>query len=339
MSIGSGMQARPSRRNQAGFTMIEVSVSLALIVVMALVVERTLDSTQKAERYLSAVRKATERGHKLTYEVRELVTASRRLFFNDAEGKAYLEALDLSATPIRDGARLPIVDELGRLGPDADGDPHTGNILFFVGESDATPAVADPVGPVVRYIDTYRFICCFPRVATRRVVVADASSVNAVDLVVWQSQEFPSYKQLMAIADPTERTNVVADLVERFDVTMAWDSTAPVETAFYSLSDTGTIAAMPNPAPLLEEDPDQSQGGRLVYANVQLSQTDPTDARRRAVFTSDLPSQWAPDGFEVKIVGSSGARKVWMHLVVEVQADRGRVAVQPCTIIASVRDL
>jgi prepilin-type N-terminal cleavage/methylation domain-containing protein len=339
MSVVSAMRARPTRRGQAGFTLIEVSVSLALLVIMAIIVERTLDSTNKAERYLSAVRKVTERGHKLTYEVRELVTASRRLFFNNDEGKAYLGVLDLSATPVRAGARMPLVDELGRLGPDAEGDPRTGNILFFVGETDATPAIADPDGPVIRYVDTYRFICCFPQVSNRRVVVPDAAAANAVDLVVWQSLEFPSYKQLMAIADPTERTNVVADLVQRFGVTMAWDSTAPAVSAFYGLSGTGTIAALANPAPLIEEDPEQSQGGRLVYANVQLSMTDPDDAHRRAVFTSDPPSQWAPDGFEVKVVGSSGSRKVWMHLVVEVQADRGRVAVQPCTIITSVRDL
>lgn len=336
MSIAS---PRRSRRGEAGFTMIEVSVSLFLVVIMALIVERTLDSTRKAEKYLSAVRKATERGHKLTYEIRELVTASRRLFFNDDEGRAYLEALDLDGLTVMPGARMPVVDALGRLGPDEAGDPRTGNILFFVGETDATAAIADPDGPQIRYIDTYRFVACYPRQAERRVVVNDENSPNAVDLVVWQSTEFPSYKQLMAIADPDERANVVIDLVDRFGVTMAWDPTETLDNAFYSLDDQGNIGGAPVVDPQIPEDPDVSEGGRLVYANVQLAQTDNADAKRKAVFSVDNPNDWAPNGFEVKIAGASGSRKVWMHLVVEVLADKGRVAVQPCTIIASVRDL
>lgn len=337
MSIAS-RRARATRA-QSGFTFVEISVSLCLVVVMALIVERTIDSSRKAELYLAAVRKATERGHKLTYEIRELVTASRRLFFNDAEGAAYLEALALDGLQPLPSARMPLVDPLGRLGPDVAGDPRTGNILFFVRETDATAAVADPDGPEIRYIDTYRFVCCFPRQAERRVVVNDQDSPNAVDLVVWQSREFPSYKQLMAISDPTERRNVVADLVDRFGVTMAWDATEPCGNAFYALDATGAIGATPELTPTIPEDPAVSQGGRLVYANVQLARTDNADAKRKAVFTADDPDDWAPDGFEVKIAGASGSRRLWMHLVVEVFADKGRVAVQPCSIIVSVKDM
>ncbi|MDA1194659.1 MAG: hypothetical protein O2894_05695 [Planctomycetota bacterium] len=341
MSIANAAHLRSRLRaaSEAGFSLLEVSVSLFLVVIMALVVERTLESTRKAEVYLSAVRKATERGHQLTYEIRELVTASRRLFSNDDEGRGYLAALDISDNPVMPGARMPVVDPLGRLGPDADGTPLTGNLLLFVGETDATAAIADPDGPVIRSIDTYRFVCCYPRRAGRKVVVNDINSPTAVDMVVWQSEEFPDYKQIMAIADPTERSNVVIDLVDRFGVTMAWDPAGAVDDSFYALDASGNIAVAPEADPLIKEDPDVSQGGRLVYANVQLAATDNADAKRKALFSTDDPSHWTPNGFEVKIVGASGSRKVWMHLVVEVQADGGRVAVQPCTIIASVKDL
>lgn len=339
MSIASRHACGRVRRTESGFTMVEVSVSLCLVVIMALIVERTLDSTQKAEKYLSAVRRATERGHKLSYEVRELVTASRRIFFNDDDGRNYLDALQVGELTPLPGARLPVVDALGRLGPDEQGEPRTGNILFFVGETDATAAVADPDGPSYRYIDTYRFVACYPRLADRRVVVRDQNSPNAVDMVVWQSVEFPSYKQLMAIADEDERANVVIDLVDRFGVTMAWDPTETLENAFYDLDDQGNISAAPVAQPRIEEDPDESDGGRLVYANVQLAETDSGHAKRKALFTADDPSDWTPHGFEVKIAGPTGSRKVWLHLVVEVLADKGRVAVQPTTIIVSVKDM
>lgn len=335
MSIASARRTA----GQAGFTMIEIAVAMFLVVIMALVVERTLDSTRKAETYLSAVRKATERGHQLTYEIRELATASRRLFQDDDDGRAYLDALDLDGVGILPGARMPKIDPLGDLGPDEPGEPRTGNILFFVGETDATPTVAEPTGPTIRYIDTYRFVCCYPNATGRRVVVDGPESDNAVDLVVWQSVLMPSYKQLMAISDPDERRNVVIDLVDRFGATMAWDATAALGEAFYDLDSQGGIASTPQPAPSIPEDPDESRGGRLVYANVQLAPTDSSDFKRRAVMGVDDPQDWTPHGFEVKIAGPSGSRTVWMRLVVEVHADKGRVAVQPCTIIVSVRDL
>jgi len=305
---------------------------------MVLIVERTLDSTRSAERFLSAIGKATERGQSLAYEIREQVTASRRMFSNDGVGQDYLSALDLSRAPLHEGARLPVIEEAARLGPDQPGVPSTGNILFFVGETDATGAIADPVAQTVRYIDTYRFVCCYPRLAPR-AVVTDAARSNALDLVVWKSVEFPNYKQLMAISDPVERANVVADLYERHGHRMAWDPTGAVGDGFYDLGASGTIAGAPNPDPMIDEDLDESGGGRLVYANVQLARSDNADPRRKAIFTMDDPNTWRPDGFEVKIVGASGSRQVWMHLVVAVQAERGRVAVQPNTLVASVRDL
>ena len=48
---------------------------------------------------------------------------------------------------------------------------------------------------------------------------------------------------------------------------------------------------------------------------------------------------WAPDGFEVKVVGSSGSRKVWTHLVIETQSSKGRLAAHTSTVITSTRDM
>ena len=60
---------------------------------------------------------------------------------------------------------------------------------------------------------------------------------------------------------------------------------------------------------------------------------------RRARLSNDDPATWVPDGFEVKITGLSGSRKVWMHLVVESPGGKGIVGVQSNTVIAHPRDL
>jgi len=70
-----------------------------------------------------------------------------------------------------------------------------------------------------------------------------------------------------------------------------------------------------------------------------LARTDATSHPRRSILTADDPATWVPDGFEVKIVGTSGSRKVWMHLVLETQSAKGRVASHVSTLIANTKDL
>jgi len=101
----------------------------------------------------------------------------------------------------------------------------------------------------------------------------------------------------------------------------------------------GNIASTPQADPLIEEDLEASERGRLVYTDVQLARTDNEDPRRRMIFAADDPESWIPYGFEVKIAGASGSRKVWIHMVVEAHAGRGSVLAQDFTVVASTRDL
>ncbi len=318
--------------------MFEVAITMALVTIMALIVEGTIASTHEAEMQLTAVRNAVERGERITYEVLEEVEGSRRLFQDDTTGQGYLDAMDLTRDPMLSSARLPVFDELNGLGPDTPGDPRTGNVLAFVRETDAAPAVADPATQKIRYIDVYRFVCIYPH-ETSRVVVVDPSKELARDLVVWRSVPYPSYPQIMAIASPTERSAVIADLVDRFGMTMAWDPDGDVDASFYSITSGGAISPTATTIVTIEEDLDVSDRGRLVYGNIQLARTDQTSYHRKNIFTKDNPAVWAPDGFEVKIVGVSGARKVWIHTVVEAQARGGVVIPQSSTVIASPKDL
>lgn len=328
---------RVPRRRTAGFTMVEVAVALAIFSLIGFVIERTLTTTHNAERYLSALRRATERGQKISYEIYDAVSASRKLFQRDAVGDDYLASLDLSRDPLMPAARLPLFDEVGGLGVDATGDPRTGNVLLFVRESDPAPCIADSSTGLVRYIDTYRFVCIYPHRADREVVTS--RNENARDLVIWRSVPYPSLSQVAAIEDVDERASVVADLFSRYGHALAWDPNEDVDHAFFAIDHLGTISGTPEPAPLIEEDVEVSSRGRLEYANVQLAPTQAGSYHRRAVFTTDDPADWQPHGFEVKITGASGSRKVWVHLVVECESRRGETAVHENTMIASTRDL
>lgn len=334
MSTGDG--PCPARSRERGFTFLEVSFVLAIVVLLSMVIERTIAATQEADRFLGAVRRATERGEKTGYEVLNEVSASRKLFQGDSTGNDYLDALDLSRAPLLSSSRLPIFDETGELGPDVSGDPHTGNVLLFAREGSPVSCVADPGEKKIRFVDMYRFVCVYASETTRQLVSDDGP---ARDLVLWQSIPYPSYSEIMGIEDVTERRNVAADLCSRLGHDLAWDPNAAVEDAFYTLDALGAIAVLPESTPVIDEDPDASGMGRFVYAGLQLARTSASSYRRRAVFTRDDPADWVPDGFEIKVVGASGSRKVWLHLIVERQAMKGRVAVHDSTLIASARDL
>ena len=330
-------EARQSS-SQAGFTLLEMMVALIMFGVMASIVEHTLGSTQRAERQLSAVRRVTARCEKIAYEVLDEVNRSRKLFQGDTTGQDYLDALDLSRDPILTNARLPLFDEINPMGMDAAGDPRTGNILFFVREGEAVEAVADASSGLRRSIDLHRFVCVYPR-ETTRVLVSDSQMFPARDLVVWRSALYPSHAQLMAIEDTDERASVVRDLVDRYGCDYAWDANADVDAAFFELGSLGGIGASATTSLVIEEDVDASDRGRLVYADVQLARTAPTDFHRRSRFTADDVSTWVPDGFEVKIVGISGARKVWFRVTAESPATRHVVGVLGCEMTASPRDM
>lgn len=329
---------RRAPRGQGGHTAVEVMIALAIMSILSFAVERTITAAQRAEGHLGSVREVLKRGERLGYELRRMVSSSRKLFQGDDHGENYFDALDLegAGVPIKD-LRLPIFDEVNGLAPDLPGDPRTGNALLFVREADAAPAVADPATGVLRYIDTYRFICVFVA-QTERYLVDEEDRQTARDLVVWRSIAFPSYAQIASVSDPVQRAHVVKDLYDRFNYEYCWDPGESVDRAFYELDADGSL---PNSGKKIriDADPDLLERGKLVYANVQLARTDLIDRDRRAVLSVDDPDDWVPDGFEVKIVGPSGARKVWLHVVIERQASKGWVARHASTVIASTKDM
>jgi type II secretory pathway pseudopilin PulG len=307
----------PRARRAAGFTILEMVVTTAILGLTTLVIERTISSVTDAERSMRAIRNTADRCQVASYHLRDEVTSARRLFQSDTVGNAYLAKLGLPAgLPMLPGARLPVFDETKSLGPDTVGSPKTGNILLFTRDTDPVPCIADPVAKKVRLVDAYRFVCIYLTVSTRTLVVGGAP---ALDLVEWKSERFPSYAQVASIANATERTNVVKDLYDRHNVDYLWDSTKPVTTAFFAIDGAGNISATATNPSQIPEDRNVSSGGRFVVGNLGVARTDMTSKLRQPVFTVESPSVWTPHGFEV-------------------QASQGRVPAHQTTIVATTRD-
>jgi type II secretory pathway pseudopilin PulG len=324
------------RARSRGFTVLESAIVTVIVGLMALVIERTISGITETERSLRAIRNTVERGQRAMSSLRDAASSSRKLFQNDAVGAAYLAKLDFGTAPLLPGSRLPVFEEVDPLGPDEAGSPRTGNVLLFVREADALPAIATAASQTVRSIDAYRLVCLYTTQTTRRVV---AGAPLALDLVHWRSASFPSYGQVTSISDSTQRTNVVKDLYNRFGCDFLWDPTKPVATAFYGIDGNGVIAAVPTAVSSIPQDANVAGGPRFVQANMGVVRTDLTSKPRTPLFTVDDPLTWTPNGFEVKVCGPSGSRKIWMRLAVEQQASAGRIPAQETTAIVSTRDL
>jgi hypothetical protein len=324
------------RARERGFTVIEMAITVVLVALMTLVIERTVTALTDTERTLRAVRTTAQMGQDHCYRLRDLVTTSRKLYGNDALGNGYNSKVDRSRFPLFAGSRLPTFDEVNPLGPDDVGDPHTGNILLFVRESDPYPCVAVAATKKIRTIDTYRLVSVYLTQSPRTLV---AGGPPALDLVEWRGQAYASYGQVTQISIAAEKTKVVQDLYNRYSVDYLWDPTQPVTSAFYAIDGAGVIAAVPTAVATIPEDMNVSRGGRFVAANVGVARTDMSSRPRMPVFTVEPEATWTPHGFELKVVGASGSRKVWVRLTVEQQAVMNRVPAQQTTIVSNTRDL
>jgi hypothetical protein len=336
MSIADLPRAANPAAGRRGYTILEAIIVTILVALMSLVIERTVTGINQAEQTLRAVRNTTERGQKASWDLRDSITSSRKLFGNDAVGIAYLAKLDRTLYPPLAGSRLPIFDEVNPLGPDVAGDPHTGNELLFVREADAVPCVAVAASKKMRIVDAYRLVCVYITVSNRNLVRGEGM---AYDLVEWRSKSFPCYGQVNSITPVAERTSVVKDLYNRWGVDYLWDPASPVGSAFYGIDGLGNIAATASAVASIAEDRNVSKGPRFVSRNVDVTRTDVNSYPRTPQFSVEPVATWTPNGFECKICGASGSRKVWMRLSVEQQAAAGRVPCLQTTIVANTRDL
>ena len=315
-----------------------MGIVLLVIVTIAVILNGTIAATQQADRHLSAMRTAAQRGQKVALEVSGLASTSRKLFSGDDVGQGYLGALALGTLTRDNTARLPVVAEDAVMDDDDADLPLTGNILLFIRESDPAPCVADALNGKIRSIDTFRLICVYPHMTTQSLA---ANRGAARDLVIWRSVAYPSWSQINDIADATQKKNVLKDLYVRFGYRQAWDPEAAVTAAFYRFDATGTLNGTPEAAFSIPEDRTVSDRGRLVYARAELATTADDEFSTRRVLSDDsTATAWKPNGFEVKVTGTLHTRKLWIHLVVEVAEQGGaRTAVLPATVIATCQDM
>ena len=325
-----------------GTTLVELLIVFVIVsVAWAAFLIVTVEGVYDLE-YVKAMNLVTEWNQAITSHITDDVVTAKQFFEDDAVGTDYFDALSLDpeSSPLST-TRLPTIDETGDLGADTPGDEKTGNGLFFA-------KVIAPFVATVPYTDTetytyrinvYRLVTYY---LTWRYKEDIGRGEGTLDLVRWSSRPVADYSQIMSIDDPDPsdgvdpREEMVAAFVEEYNSTWLWDSGEEVDDAFYECDADGDIDAHATNNMIIPQDPDEGIQSLIPsgvtgtkHASICFNRSVPgwdTGPIVPQFGIEDDVSEGFPHGFEVQIVGPSGAREVLVRLALAKGTSRHVVA-------------
>lgn len=345
------------KKGHRGFTLVEASICLFLVTVsFSAYLGIALQSIQDYEFY-NAEAQVTQWNQQRVNMIREDTLSVKQYFDRfdiDPRSQDYFNALNLPAvaTPINGTFALPAIDEDGGFEPDAvAGAPKTGNALFFVRclpplsvRVQMDPNLANPADWHVYKIPVYSFVVYY---LTLRAQESVGNSPDSLDLIRWNSQAVADYSQVMEFPDLIEdgglkcypREQVVQNFVSTYGSEFLWVSGEELGQAFYRCYPDGTIENFPEAANDMQIPMDRYDGiferleggganfihGATVFKNrgdlgFELGPIVPQFG------IADATGDGFPHGFEVQIVGPSGARELMIRLALAKEGSKGLVS-------------
>lgn len=313
-----------TKRDQRGFSLIEMSVTLAIVSVLMIVVYSMIDQTLRVTMFNESHNELTLMSQKAVNSIYSELVQTRMVFQENALGASYRGALQLSPLfPAWTDSLLPVVQTSTVIAPDTN-TRFTGNSLLLARQLEPVSVTYDHDGlantPEIQFLaDVYQFEYVY---LTRVTRPAFASSGYSLDLVMSTSIQYTDFFQLSGVGSGPALGRLVQKLIAR-GLTHAWDPGQPLATAFYTLAGAtdGTFnAALANPRIDLATARTLLPGlrggrisGRMEYSVGFGSYPLRTPIRLFAPVDAARPG--FPSGFEIKIAGPTGSRQVMTRLV------------------------
>lgn len=320
------------RRTQRGFSLVEVIVTMAIVSGMVILIYGIIDDVAQATMFNESHNDLTIYAQRAVNDIRNQVLQARQVFEEDTVGTDYRNAMDIPVTaPAWPSTRMPIVQSGSTLNPDTGtgNSRFTGNALLMVRELSPLSVMYNHdnniITPDVEFlVDRYVFIYTF---LSRNSGRSFAQTGYTADLLQSRSVPFANYVQLRNLSQ--QQIAAIVPLVRAAGIERALDPGQPVATAFYALAGAtdGTFdpplaqprIAVAKTATLLPGLMGGRISGRMDYsvAFAPASPRPPFPLRHPtsiyAIPDASLPG--FPSGFEVKIAGPSGNRRVLARLL------------------------
>lgn len=318
-------------KSQRGMSLVEIIVVLAVVSVLMIVVYRLLEDAMHASMFGESHNDMVIMTQRVVNRLHTEILQSRVAYQEDATGSAYRAALQLPALTKWSDTLLPVFQTETTLDPDVGNgvDRRAGNSLLIVRQLEPLSVMYDDDGkagtPDVEFLaDRYRF-------EYEYLISNSGRSFGGtgffVDLVESRSSEYADYFQLAALT--SAQLKAIVPKLQAAGIARAWDPGQSIDNAFYDLAPaaSGAFAAALNKPQIAIAStnsllPDMRGGritGRIDYS-IAFTPTAPVKPFRIAhpMFFYAQPDATYPKfpaGFEVKIAGPAGHRKVGLRLV------------------------
>ncbi|MFH1999792.1 MAG: hypothetical protein ABIK28_08930 [Planctomycetota bacterium] len=345
-------------RAACGFTLVEVTISLFLVTVaFAAFLGVALESLHDFS-FFNSCTQVCQWNQQSVNEIRDDTLSVKQYFDNFAlssMSEDYFNLLDLPADsmPINGTAVLPRIEPTGSFEVDtAVATPKTGNALFFVRSLppfqvrvQMDPTILDPADWHIYRVPVYTFVLYY---LTLRVQQPIGRSPDSLDLIRWQSVAMLDYNHVMEFPEEVTvgvdicypRAQVIQLFLNSYNgAEYLWVPDAEVDDAFYRSYADGTIdvdpmlkADMLIPMDLYDGVFSRMEGqgtNHILQASICMNRGDPGFEIGPIVpqlAIADATGDGFPHGFEVQIVGPSGARELLIRVAMAKQGSKGLVA-------------
>ena len=337
-----------------GLTLVETMIVAVVTMVAFWAFYEVMVRTSDANDYAMAFNSLCGTAQRTVNDIREDLSVAKLLFRNSSTGQGYLAAASLPPEyPILGQSRLPGQREGGIFQKNTAGTSYTGNVLLFV-------RTELPYEGSLRYrldttkrrpvrIDLYRLVVYY----LSKVPGARIGGVNdSLTLVRAGSALFADYLEVTSITDPVPaetpdlKAEALADLYNNQGIRYLWNTTADAPAAFYPILLPGggafSVSATPDPLcrPLLTAPTEFIRNLRFRHASVSwnVGTTFRSPVIVPAFGLANPAGDGFPHGFEVQVIGLSGARQTLVCLALARQTPGQRLAAHSARIVISSKD-
>lgn len=318
------------RRNQRGFSLMEITIVLAIVSVVMILVYSLIEETLRVTLFNESHDDLIILSQKAVNTLQAEILQTKLAFQEDTLGTAYRSALVMPGDiTVMSNTMLPVFDADGEVEPDDAATRYTGNSILIARQLAPLSIMYDHDGKkgtaeIEFLADRYRFEYFY---LAKKTVKSFSGSGQTLDLMMTQSDEYSDYFQLSSMS-ATANKSLIQKLINA-GITRAWDPGQTLGSAFYSMADAtdGTFnSAINNPTIATVKTSSLLPGlmggrisGRIDYS-VGFTPASPATPfpipSKVRVFAQPLAGKPAfPSGFEVKIVGPARNRRVMTRVV------------------------
>jgi hypothetical protein len=340
-----------TRNPQAGFSLVEVIATSAILLAMVYVVTTLAISGSDAQDYSRRLNRATEINQDIIDDIRLELVSSVHLFGNDANGNDTMAKLDMTAAPaVLTSSLLPTIVSSGSVQKDTAGNEITGNTLFF-----ARWAWTDDfrcTSGQTYLVNVYRWVRYY---LTPEGSGPGPGSMVGLNLVRIDSEPLADGSEVDRISDPADQAEVMSHMVhgtadingvEHPVVAVVWLRGAnPNSVGTFRQIDPSDGALSNNPIlpstlPWMIKRDNPVANGLLAYRHFSVASNYARASMGIGRFglVSNSGAGF-PHGFEIQIVGPSSARQVLAHLILASTGVHGQIAWSDLQSVIDARDL